>query len=65
MKVHVGKTLFGSAYTVRLEAAGRVFRTGFQGSNQEAQELASTIRKSIHRSGTKKKLTKTSRFGTL
>ena len=38
MKVHVGKTLFGSAYTVRLEA----------------QALASTIRKSVHRSGTKK-----------
>ena len=34
MKVHVGKTLFGSAYTVRLEVAGRIFRTGFQGSNQ-------------------------------
>ena len=36
MKVHVGKTLFGFAYTVRLEA----------------QALASTIRKSVHRSGT-------------
>ena len=65
MKVHVGKTLFGSAYTVRLEAAGYIFRTGFQGSNQKAQELASTIRKSVHRSGTKKRLTSVSRFDSL
>ena len=65
MKVHVRPTLFETAYTVRLEVAGRIFRTGFQGSNQEAQELASTIRKSVHRSGTKKRLTSVSRFDSI
>ena len=65
MKVHVRPTLFETAYTVRLEVAGLFFRTGFQGSNKEAQELASTIRKSVHRSGTKKKLTSVSRFDSI
>jgi hypothetical protein len=55
MKVLVGKTVFGMAYTVRLETAGYIFRTGFQGSETEAQNLATSIRKSINRSGTKKK----------
>jgi hypothetical protein len=55
MKVYVGKTLFGTGYTVRLRLAGLTFRSGFQGTEREATELANGIRKSINRSGTKKK----------
>ena len=56
MKVIVGKTLFGTGYTVRLlDIGGLIFRTGFQGSETEAQNLATSIRKALNRSGTKKK----------
>jgi hypothetical protein len=65
MKVHVGKTLFGFAYTVRLEINGLVFRSGFMGNATEAKELANTLRRKINRSGTKKKLTSASRFYTI
>jgi hypothetical protein len=55
MKVYVGTTVFGIGYTVRLEVGGVVFRSGFQGTKFDAEELATKIRKSVNRSGTKKK----------
>ena len=56
MKVLVGKTVFGIAHTVRLQFEGKRFPTNFHGTQEEeAEAYAARIRKSLNRSGTKKK----------
>lgn len=60
MKVYVGKTMFGTGYTVRLEVEGVVFRSRIHANETGAKDIAARIRRSINRSGTKKKSLTTS-----
>ena len=65
MKVIVTKNILYYGYSVQLQFEGKTFPTFFQGSKDEAEIYASRIRKSVHRSGTKKRLTSVSRFDSI
>jgi hypothetical protein len=55
MKVNVTKNVLYFGYSVRLNFEGKTFPTFFRGTKEEATTYANRIRKSINRSGTKKK----------
>jgi hypothetical protein len=55
MKVKVTKNILYYGYSVRLSFEGKTFPTFFRGTQEEAEKYAARIRKSLNRSGTKKK----------
>jgi hypothetical protein len=57
MKVIVSKNVLYYGYSVHLLFEGKKFPTFFRGTESEATVYANRIRRSINRSGTKKRLT--------
>jgi hypothetical protein len=55
MKAIVTKNVLYYGYSVHLQFEGKVFPTFFRGTKEEATEYANRIRRTINRSGTKKK----------
>jgi hypothetical protein len=58
LTLHVGKTVFGEGFAVRLRFAGLALPRFFS-TELEAEEFAASVRKSINRSGSKRQMPKT------
>jgi hypothetical protein len=58
LTLHVGKTVFGDGFAVRVAFSGRPFPRFFP-TEAEATEFATRVRKSLNRSGSKRTPKKT------